>query len=43
MSGDCHSSEIIQPFMHTFLRPISKKRSFEIQNFSLLSGPYIAD
>jgi hypothetical protein len=36
MSGDDYSSEILYTFMHTFLRYISKKRSPEIQNLSLL-------
>ena len=36
MSGDDYSNEILYTFMHTFLRYISKKRSPEIQNLSLL-------
>ena len=41
MSGDGHSSEILQSFIHTFLRHISKKRSLDIQNFSLLRNPHL--
>jgi hypothetical protein len=36
MSRDGHLSEILETLMQTFKRHISKKRSLEISNFSLL-------